>query len=108
VKKPPRIFSLELREVWAGENTADDAKGREYLRLRSTARARGFGLTWVVKEYRALFGAPPALVDVTPAEKNAELLQLQAFGAKRGFKPGFAAVRFKELFGHWPATRRSA
>ncbi len=107
----PRMFNLELVEFFrSGADLArapDDMKQREYMRLRATAKSRGFGLTWVVKEYRALFGSPPALVDVGPEEKQLELTKLQRFGAARGFKPGFAAVRFKELFGHWPQTRRA-
>lgn len=106
-RKVPRMFNLELVEFFQSGGELDKApdalKAREYLRLRSVARARGFGLTWVIKEYRALFGEAPKLVDVTPDERRQELLQLQAFGRKRGFKPGFAAVRYKELFGVYPA-----
>lgn len=103
VARPQRIYSLELQESWAGENTADDAKQREYLRLRIVARGKGLDVAWVVKEYRKLFGEAPRLTDVSPDEKREQLVKFQRFGHARGFKPGFAAVRYKELFGSYPS-----
>lgn len=103
VARPQRIYSLELQEAWAGEHTADDAKAREYARLRIVARSKGLDVAWVVKEYRKLFGEAPRLSDVSADEKREQLVRFQRFGAARGFKPGFAAVRYKELFGAYPS-----
>ncbi len=102
-KRPQRIYSLELQEVWAGENTKEDAKLREYKRLREVQRSKGLRLWFVIKSYKELFGSAPRLFDVTPQEKKAEFYALLSEGNKRGFKPAFAASRFKEMFGHWPA-----
>ena len=107
---PPRIYSLELRAVFAGDATPADAKRREYERLRSVARERGWALYWVCKEYRKLFGALPIIDDATDEERVHELSRLIALVRERGYKPGFAAVRYRELFGSWPtdSLRRRA
>jgi len=102
-KRPQRIYSLELQEVWAGEHTKEDAKLREYKRLREVQRARGMRLWWVMREYHQLFGEKPRLFDVTPQEKRDEFYALVGEGQKRGFKQSYAAARFKDMFGHWPA-----
>lgn len=98
----PKIWNLELKAVFAGADTPSDAKGREYRRLRELARARGWNLYFVQKEYKKLFGEAPLITDATIEEKLAEYERLRVFAASKGFKPGFAKVRFKELFGHWP------
>jgi superfamily II DNA or RNA helicase len=103
VKRPPRIYSLELQEVWAGENTKEDAKLREYKRLREVQKSKGLRLWWVVKSYKELFGSAPRLFDVTPKEKRDEFYFMVSEGEKRGAKRAYAAARFKDMFGHWPA-----
>lgn len=101
-KPPPAIYDLDLREVWAGAATPDDAKERERQRLLTMARLKGWSLGWVAREYRKLFSEPPWLGDVPDDERCAEFGRLRAMGEERGYKPGFAAVRFKDLFGAWP------
>lgn len=97
-----RIYSLELREVYAGAATDDGAKRREYERLRGVARAKGFSLGWVVRQYQQLFGSRPTLHDVTPDERAGEYQHLLTFAAERGYKSGYAAHRYRDLFGSWP------
>lgn len=104
-RRPLRIFSIELQELWAGEHTKEDVKVREYLRLRGVARERGFGIDWVAREYKKNFGSKPKLFDVTPQEKRTEFHKMAALGKKLGRKPGFAASVFKEMFGHWPTGK---
>ena len=98
----PRIYSLELQEVFAGKQTPDDAKRKEYDRLRAFQRGRGWSPSWVAREYNRLFSEPVIIRDATQDEKIEELARLRTIAEKKGFKPGFAAVRFKGLFGHWP------
>lgn len=102
--KPPRIYDLELREVYAAEATPDDAKRREFERLVGVANDRDYSLSWVVKQYALLFKEPPtALLAELPEEvRRREYDKLGALQRERGYKPGFVAVRFKELFGAWP------
>ena len=108
----PRIFSLELQSCWAGDETPDDAKGREYARLRKLVKSRGWSIGWVVKKYKELFGSAPSLADVTPEERRAEHLRLLELAKKKGHKPGWASWLYRETFGVWPAhastrTRRT-
>lgn len=97
-----RIYNLELKEVYAGAATPQDAKSAELARLRALASDRGWGLSWVAKEYRKLFSESPDLSRLSEAERRAEFRNLAEFAAARGFKPGFAAVRFRETFGAYP------
>lgn len=97
-----RIYSMELKKVFAGASTPDDAKGRELSRLRSLAADRGWSLGWVVREYRKLFSEAPVLVDVSEDEQRRELYRLRELQLARGYKPGFVAVRFRGTFGRWP------
>jgi superfamily II DNA or RNA helicase len=99
----PRIYDLALVEVYAGAETPEDAKRREYKRLRALQKSRGFSLYFVVKSYRDLFGEAPTIDDATDAERHEELKRLNALAASKGFKAGFAKVRYKQLFGQWPA-----
>lgn len=100
--KPPRIYSLELREVYDGADTPDDAKQREYKRLREVGREKGWSPYFVVKEYRRLFNEDVQLTDASDDEKRAEYERLVKIQRERGYKPGFVGVRFKNLFGKWP------
>lgn len=98
----PQIYDMELRSVFAGAHTPSTAKVREYRRLRELARAKGWNLYFVIKQYKKLFGVAPVIVDATPQEKAEEFARLRKTAASKGFKAGFAAMRFKDLFGHWP------
>lgn len=102
VQRPQAIYSLELQEIWAGENTRDDAKARELQRLLAEQRARGWSLDFVVKEYRSLFGSPPDLRSVPIQARKEQYKKWREFAKSRGFKPQFAAVRYKEMFLSWP------
>jgi DNA repair protein RadD len=101
-REPPRIHNVELREVYAGTATPEDAKTREYQRLRAYQLDRGWSVEWTVREYRRLFGAAPDLSDVPQAERDQCLARFEAVGRDKGFRGGFAAARYRELFGTWP------
>lgn len=103
-KTDPFIWDWALKEVFAGERTPDDAKRREWDRLVALCKARDWGISFALKEYRKLFGVADTmpLGLVTEADKRDEYRRLVALGQARNFKPGFAKVRFKETFGAWP------
>ena len=108
----PRIFSLELQSCWAGDETPDDAKGREYARLRKLVKSKGWSIGWVVKKYKELFGSAPNLDDVTQGERAAEYQRLLELAKKKGHRTGWAKWLYRETFGAWPAhestrTRRT-
>ncbi len=98
----PRIYDMALVEVYAGQMTPDDAKTREWTRLRSLAEDRGWSLSFAAKEYEKLFHERPPLHNVTDDERRREHAKLQAVAAKKGYKPGSVSHRYKELFGAWP------
>lgn len=98
----PRIYDLSLVEVYAGADTPDDAKTREWARLRTLCAQRGWTIGFAIKEFRKLFSHAPPLGTVTDDEWRAEFMSLEAFRVKRGYKPGFSLVRFKEMSGRWP------
>lgn len=102
--RPPRIYDMELKQVYAAEATPDDAKRREFDRLVAVAAERDFSLSWVVKQYAVLFKEPPAafLAELGEEMRRREYDKLALLQRERGYKPGFVAVRFKELFGAWP------
>lgn len=107
-RKEPVIYSMELREVYAGAETPDEAKQSEYQRLRGVQRERGYNLNWVVKQYAALFGSDPVLHDVTEEERHEEHERLLGIAKQKGYKEGWAAYRYKARFGCWPAVRRAS
>jgi hypothetical protein len=98
----PRIYDWALKEVFAGSATPDDAKNREWQRLRQLCKDRDWGISWAIKEYKKLFGGTAPIGSITDDEWRDEYRRLVAFGASRNYKPGFAKVRFKELSGNWP------
>jgi superfamily II DNA or RNA helicase len=101
-----KYVGKELSEAFAGAQTDDILKRKEYLRLRNVAKANGYGLYWVQKNYKKLFGEAPIINDATDSEKSIEYNRLMAFARSKGYKAGFAAVNYKNIFGQWPARRQ--
>ena len=103
---PPRIYSLELREVYAGKATPTEAKREEFVRLWRLARERGWSLGWVVKEYETLFGQPPlTFTAMMRGEfKREEFDRLTARAAERGYSSGWVAHAYRRTFGAWPPS----
>ena len=54
--------------------------------------------------YEAKHGHPPS--EATPAQMALEWRRLKGVQESKGFKPGWVAYQFKELFGSWPPTWR--
>lgn len=101
---PPRIYDIELREVYAGGDTPEPARWREFERLVQVAESRDYSLSWVVKQFVRLFHEPPTewLAGLSEETRQREYRKLAALGLERGYKPGFAAARYRETFGAWP------
>jgi DNA repair protein RadD len=98
-----------------GEFDEDFTYRREMYRLwASQAEDAGFKTGWVLYRYKERFGAWPVtacingvtdLVDpanALPEEKKECFRQWSEFGAERGFKPGWAAHKYKDFFKVWP------
>lgn len=100
--KEPRIYDVELQAVYAGAETGSDAMAKELARLRGVARARGYSVGWVVKQYRDLFGCSPPGYVFAEDERRREWSRLVGITRDRGYKKGYAFARFKATFGSMP------
>lgn len=98
----PRIYDAALFEVFAGADTPESYQRREWDRLVLLCNRKQWSLDWASKQFKKLFDRGPSPEWFTEDQKRATFIAFQEFGKKRGFKPGFAAVRYKELFGTWP------
>jgi DNA repair protein RadD len=95
-------------------------KERFFRETYEVAAERGWNPNAVRVRFKEKFGHWPVVVEVdgehrlaTPESgddvKAAALAKFTAEGAEKGFKPGYAAARFKDLFQHWPrACHRAA
>ncbi len=97
-----KIWSYELREVFAGQATETGAKLVEWKRLLEHSNVRDWSVSWAVKEYRKLFNEAPDMSAVTEERRFKEWISLQKLGAMKGFKPGFTFARYKAVFGEAP------
>lgn len=99
---PPRIYSLALREVYAGVDTPPDAKFAEWARLRALAISKGWSLSWARQEYVRLFSVTPPMEFATEQERRYEFERHRVTALERGYKPGYARARYHATFGEWP------
>lgn len=99
----PFIWDWALKEVFAGARTPDDAKQRELDRLRRVCKEKGWGISWAIGQYEKLFGSKPLPGAFGEEERRDEYFRLVAHGKAKGYKPGFALVRYKQAFGAWPS-----
>jgi len=105
-RTPPKIWSLELTEVYAGEDTPSGAKRVELRRLLELCMDRDWDLVWAKKEFERLFGAPPTERELKAAysndERQAWYAKLQREAFVRRYNPGWASHRYRRVFGTWP------
>jgi len=90
---------------------SDFAYRAEFWRLIEAQRmAAGFRPGWAAYRFQERFGEWPVVADgelvnpehATLEEKRAVYLGFVRQAEERGFKPGWAAHRYRELFGCWP------
>lgn len=98
----PRIYDMALMEVFAGADTPEQFQLREWKRLVALCERRDWGLDWGARQFQKLFARPPQAAWFTEEQRRSVLQSFRAVAQKRGFKPGFAAVRYRELFGSYP------
>lgn len=98
-----------------GELAEFDDSSFEYRRqvwnlIEAEREAMGYREGWSLYRFKERFGAMPVvagreLVDpkhATTEDKRAVFSHLTAVAESKGFKPGWASHRFRELFGCWP------
>jgi superfamily II DNA or RNA helicase len=93
-KREVKIKKTEM--VHAVENRDKDTALRLLLQKRS---AEGKHWYWVVAKYKEWFDCLPDLSQVTENEKDNELERLKLEAEERGYKKGYAYVRWNEIFG---------
>lgn len=98
----PRIYDMELLEVFAGADTPETFQLREWNRLVALCQRRDWGLDWGARQFHKLFQRQPEPSWFSEEQRKEVLRSFRAVAQKRGFKPGFAAVRYRELFGSYP------
>ena len=90
---------------------AEFAYRSEFWRLLEAQRvAAGYRSGWSYYQYKDRFGEAPVvaygdLVDPARAtfrEKRGVFKQLTEVTLCKGYKPGWASYRFRDIFGHWP------
>lgn len=104
-RKPPVIYSEELKAVFDWEATPTEAKLVEYFRLLDLSLIRGYSIDWVVASYTATFGEKVPqqwLTELPPERKRREFEQWRAYGESRSFKKGYAYARYLGVFGTPP------
>jgi superfamily II DNA or RNA helicase len=102
----PTIFSEQLKLVFDFENTPESAKLDEYLRLLDLSLTRGYSIDFVVSSYYSTFSSkvPATWLNELPIERRRrEFLHWKSYGESRGYRPGYAYMRYKETFGSAPS-----
>lgn len=98
VRTPPKFLSMELREVYAGSETPEPAKRREWERLLSKGT-----LAQAAVRFRETFGHPsPYVTELPEPVRKAEYRRLLKVGRIKGYSDGWVAHQFKAAVGAFP------
>jgi hypothetical protein len=103
-KRQPKIWDLELKEVYSGESTPIEAKLKEWKRLLAWSEQRSLSVSIALREYHKLFADDPDMSLVGADRKRAEFDALAKTAEERGYKKAWALIRFKQIFGHNPPS----
>jgi len=100
---------------YAGELAEFDDSSFEYRSqvwnlIEAEREASGYKPGWSFYRFKDLFGESPVVVEgelIDPAratmdEKRAVFAQFTRIAVERGYRPGWAAYRYKDAFGCWP------
>ena len=98
-----------------GELSKFDDSSFEYRRevwnlIEAERQAMGYKNGWSYYRFEERFGVKPAVVEgelidpkgATLEQKRAVFEQLTQIAQQRGYKPGWASYRYKDMFGCWP------
>lgn len=103
VKPQIRIYNQDLLEVYCGQQTPDWAKKQEWERLQKLCEGRKINEYFAVSQYRKLFNEdPPREIRQDAADQHEKWLKIVAEGKAKNYKPGWAAFRFRLLYGASP------
>jgi len=92
-EREPVIWNVGLREVYAGQDTAEEHKRSEYRRLLRVVERKawppGSGLAWAGSEYKKLFKAAPPRLWVPAALAAQATREWRETQQRRGFRKGW-------------------
>ena len=78
--------------------------------IEAEREASSYKAGWSYYQFKDRFGVSPAVVDgelidphcATFHEKRCVFEQFTRLARDRGYKPGWASYRFRDIFGSWP------
>lgn len=108
--KPRRIAVREGEPLVDFDDASLAYRQRAWNAIEAEREALGYRPGWSHYRYAERFGNRPLVIDgelvdaadATLPQKRAHFEQLTATAERRGYKPGWASWKFKQVFGHWP------
>jgi hypothetical protein len=81
-----------------------------WVQIEAQRMAGGYRPGWSFYRFKDRFGIEPVVADgdlidpdaATYSETRAYFKHLTSVAAAKGFKPGWASYRFRDVFGNWP------
>jgi len=106
-RRPPIHGRGELAEF---DDTSFEYRRQVWIQIEGQRMASGYKPGWSFYRFKDRFGVEPVVADgelIDPAtasygQKRAYFKHLTLIAVAKGFKPGWAAYRFREVFGRWP------
>jgi hypothetical protein len=97
-------------ELTEFDDTSFEYRRQVWIQIEGQRMASGYKPGWSFFRFKDRFGFCPVVADgelidpthATVGQKKAVFAQLARAGKDRGYKPGWAAHRFREVFRHWP------
>ncbi|HNQ22469.1 MAG TPA: DEAD/DEAH box helicase [Phycisphaerae bacterium] len=92
------------------DDSAFEYRRQVWVQIEAQRQAAGYKPGWSYYRFYDRFGVAPIVVadelvnpqKATPAEKAEVYREYLRIAAAKGYKPGWAAYRFRDAFGHWP------
>ena len=92
------------------DDSSFDYRRQVWVQIEAQRQAAGYKAGWSYYRFFDRFGVAPIVADgelvnpqnATPEEKAEVYREFLRIAALKGYKPGWAAYRFREAFGHWP------
>ena len=92
------------------DDSSFDYRRQVWVQIEAQRQAAGYQAGWSYYRFFERFGVAPIvaggeLVDpsaASPAQKAEVYREFLRIAATKGYKPGWAAWRFRDAFGHWP------
>jgi len=107
-RRRPAIHGLgELSEF---DDSSFEYRRQMWVQIEAQRMAGGYRPGWSFYRFKDRFGVEPVVADgdlidpdaATYSEKRAYFKHLTSVAAAKGFKPGWASYRFRDVFGQWP------